>query len=56
MTDHHFKGFRMFISFFGGMLTLILVISLCNISIIKYSKGKCFDQVQQIPYNPVGLH
>lgn len=33
----------------------VLVIALCNLSVIQYSKGRVYDNVKEIPYKEVGL-
>ena len=33
----------------------VLVIALCNLTVIQYSKGRLYDNVKDIPYREVGL-
>lgn len=33
----------------------VLVIALCNLTVIQYSKGRLYDNVKDIPYREVGV-
>ena len=46
---------RIIIGFLLTPLFGILIIALCNMTIIQYSKGRVYNNVKEIPYKEVGL-
>ena len=37
------------------LATMVVVILVCNILVVKCSKGKCYDDIDSIPHRPYGM-
>ncbi|MCD8261279.1 MAG: YdcF family protein [Bacteroides sp.] len=43
------------VTLFWFFFSLIILITLCNVYIVKYAGKRCYDQVEELPFHKVGL-